>query len=194
MQINLDNSLAFLYLPKIKENMKLKLTLFLAAIFFSLQTNAQSKVGTVDSEYILSKMPQMNTLEVRMKSYGAKLDSSFSIKVKQYDLKVDAYNKIEKTLSDADRKTKYQEIVTLDQDLNKFRQNGTKLMQIRRDELLRPLYKKISDVIKEVSKANGYTQILTLTGNQFAFFDEKFDITTLVMKKMGIKDDITNNK
>ena len=62
------------------------------------------------------------------------------------------------------------------------------LMQLRRGEYMRPLYKKIADVVEQVAKENGYTQILTTTGNQFAYFDQKHDITKLVMEKMGIKE------
>jgi len=37
-----------------------------------------------------------------------------------------------------------------------------------------------------VAKENGYTQILTITGNEFAYIDSKFDITELVLKNLGI--------
>lgn len=166
--------------------MKLKLTLLLAIILSSFSVNAQTKLGTVDSEYILSLMPELETVTIRMKSYGAKLDSTFNIKVKEYDAKVDAYNKAEKTLSAAEKKTKYDELVALDQDLNKFRQNGATLMELRKDDLYKPLYNKMAEVIDVVAKENGYTQILTVSGNQFAYIDVKFDITDLVLKKLGI--------
>lgn len=169
--------------------MKLKITLLAAMLLSSFAIQAQNKVGTVDSEYVISKMPQLTAVQTRISSYGTKLDSSFSIKVKEYDTKVDAFNKAEKTMTEEVKKTKYAEIAELDQDLKKFRQNGAQLMQIRRDELLRPLYKKVTEVIAEVAKANGYSQILTITGNELAYLDTKYDITKLVLAKLGIKED-----
>jgi len=169
--------------------MKFKITLFIAILFSSLSIQAQNKVGTVDSEYILSKMPQMAAVQTRISDYGAKLDSSFNIKVKEYDAKVDAYKKAEKTMTDIVKKSKYEELANLEEDLQKFRQNGITMMQLRRSEYLKPLYKRITEVIAEVAKANGYSQILTITGNELAYLDSKFDITKLVMAKMGIKDD-----
>ena len=169
--------------------MKLKITLLAAMLLSSFAIQAQNKVGTVDSEYVISKMPQLTAVQTRISSYGAKLDSSFSIKVKEYDAKVDAFNKAEKTMTEEVKKTKYTEIAELDQELKKFRQNGAQLMQIRRDELLRPLYKKVTEVIAEVAKANGYSQILTITGNELAYLDTKYDITKLVLAKLGIKED-----
>ncbi len=52
---------------------------------------------------------------------------------------------------------------------------------------MRPLYNKLSEAIRDVSKANNFTQVLTITGNQFAYVDDKFDITKLVIDKLGIK-------
>ena len=38
---------------------------------------------------------------------------------------------------------------------------------------MRPLYKRVSDVIILVAKEKGYTQVLTSSGNEFAYLDEK---------------------
>jgi outer membrane protein len=74
----------------------------------------------------------------------------------------------------------------MEADIKKYQQNGNQLMKLKRDELMRPLYKKLNNAIKQVSKENKYTQVLTVTGNQFAFIDNNFDITTLVITKLGI--------
>ena len=85
------------------------------------------------------------------------------------------------------KKTVTNEIYALEQDIRKYEQNGKKLMQLKESELMRPLYAKLNKAIDEVVKANGYTQILTITGNQFAYIDQKFDITEAVLDKLGIE-------
>ena len=167
--------------------MKLKIT-FILALFFIGFTNAQTKVGTVDSELIISKMPQMKGVLQRVENYGKQLDSSFQIKATEYKSKIDSFKAEEKIMTDDDKKTRVQEIQVLEQEMAKFRQNGTAMMQIQREQSLRPLYKKVSEVIAEVAKENGYTQILTTTGNEFGYLDERFDITKLVLEKLGIKE------
>lgn len=167
--------------------MKTKIIVFIAVLFIGFTSNSQTKVGTVDSEYIITVMPQFNLVQERIKSYGAKLDSINNKKISEYDTKVKAFNAASKTLSDADKKTKYAELGKLNQDLAKFRENGTKMMQLRKDEFMRPLYKKVTDLTATVAKENGYTQILTITGNEFAYIDEKFDITKLILAKLGLK-------
>ena len=154
---------------------------------------AQTKVGTIDSDYIVNLMPEGQIVVKRSQNYGLKLDSSFSIKLKEFQAKVDNFKKNETILGVLAKKTAVKEITELEAEVKKYQENGQKLMQLKREELMRPLYKKLSVAIKEVAKANNYTQILTITGNQFAYIDNKFDITELVMDKLNIKKPAQNN-
>ena len=158
----------------------------IAIVLLSTISFAQSKVGTVDSEYIVNLMPETKIVLGRSQNYGAKLDSSFSIKVKSYQSKIDAFKKNEKTLGELAKQAEYKELAEMEADIKKYQQNGNKLMQLKQDELMRPLYKKLSDAIATVSKAGNYTQILTVSGNEFAYIDNNFDITELVLKNLGI--------
>ena len=166
--------------------MKLKITLL--AFIFTISANAQTKLGTVNSDIIIGKMPQMKLILKRVENYAKKLDSTFQVKFKGYQEKINAYKKDEGSSTIDQNKKKYNQIVTLEQEMQKFRENGTKLMQLRRNEFMRPLYQKLNKVIETVAKENGYTQILTTNGNEFAYVDLKHDITNLVLKKLGIKE------
>lgn len=161
--------------------------IFICLVLLSTISIAQSKVGTVDSNYIINIMPEAKIVLKRSQDYGAKLDSSFSIKLKEFQTKVDLYKKNEKTLGILAKKADQKELYDMETEIKKYQKNGSTLMQLKRDELMRPLYKKLSDAIASVAKANGYTQILTITGNEFAYINNKYDITDLVMKSLGIK-------
>ena len=168
--------------------MKIKITLLIATFFVCYSINAQTKVGTVDREYIIAKMPQLKSVQERINSYGSKLDSINKSKISLHDATVKKYNESAKTLSDADKKAKFTEISKLKQEIAQFQENGSKMMQLRRNDFMRPLYKKVNEVIEGIAKEKGYTQILTLTGNNFAYLDVKHDITKLVLEKLGIKE------
>jgi outer membrane protein len=165
--------------------MKSKITILFIA-FVSTLSIAQTKVGTINSEYIINIMPQTKIVVEKTQDYGAKLDSSFSIKANEYQGKIDDFRKNEAEYGELMKKTLVNEITLLEEEMKKYQENGNKLMQLRQNELMRPLYKVLNDAIEIVSKENKYTQILTTTGNQFAYLDEKFDITQLVMDKLGI--------
>mgnify|MGYP003987992989 CR=1 FL=1 len=66
--------------------------IFICIALLSTISIAQSKVGTVDTEYILKLMPETAIVSEKSQAYGARLDSSFSIKVKEYQTKIDILN------------------------------------------------------------------------------------------------------
>lgn len=166
--------------------MKLKI-LFVVFCMVNIFVTGQTKVGSINSELIIGLMPQTKKVISSLNVYAKQLDSSYQIKVKEYQGKVAAYQKLSKDVSDQFRKIKVDEITELERGLQNNKQNGGKLIQLKRDELMRPLYKKLSDLITEMAKAEGYTQILTTSGNEFAYADDKFDLTLKVMTKLGIK-------
>lgn len=166
--------------------MKSKITILFIA-FLSTLSIAQTKTGTVNSDYIINLMPEAKIVVKMSQSYGVKLDSSFSIKMKDYQDRVKEFRDKEKDMGALMKKTMVAELSTLEQDMKQYQNNGQKLMQLKQEELMRPLYNKLNDAIKVVVKENGYTHILTVTGNQFAYIDEKYDITELVMAKLEIK-------
>jgi outer membrane protein len=165
--------------------MKLKIafTLLIISTSFSI---AQNKVGTIDSDYIVNLMPETKVAMDTSQKYGSTLDSSFNIQVVDFKNRVDKYTMREKEMGVLEKKTIQQELAALEKELQKYQKNANMLLKLRRDELMRPLYKKLSDLIAVVSKENGYSQVFTITGNQFAYFDSNFDITKLVMDKLGI--------
>jgi outer membrane protein len=172
--------------------MKLKITILFIA-FISTFSIAQTKVGTIDSDYVMGLMPEAKIVLKRSQAYSAKLDSSFTIKVQKIQAKIEDFKKNEKEMGELMKKTMIKEISEEEQDIKKYQTNGNKLMQLKQNELMRPLYKMLSEAINSVAKENGYSQILTTTGNQFAYLDQKFDITKLVMAKLGIKEPEVKN-
>jgi len=182
-------SVAFLYLKlNNKYNfMNIKyISLSVAFMLFSISMIAQSKVGTVNVNEILTNLPEIVTVEKTVATYNGELEKTLNGKVTIYKTKLDLYKKNASTYSDIMKKTMGEELYNLENDIKKFQQNGSQLTKLKQDDLLRPLYKKISDMIAVVAKEQSYTQILTVDGNEFAYADEKFDITTIVKTKLGI--------
>jgi outer membrane protein len=159
--------------------MKSKITVLFIALLSTISI-AQTKVGTIDSDYIMSLMPEAKVVFERSQAYGAKLDSSFSLKTQDFQAKVQNFKNKEEEMGELMKKTIIKEISALEEDIKKYQSNGNKLMQ--------PLYKILNNAINTVAKENGYTQILTTKGNQFAYIDEKFDVTKLVIAELGIQE------
>lgn len=156
-------------------------------LLFTATTFAQSKIGTVDADFILTKMPELATANEEVRVYNLDLESQLKVKLEDYQAKIKLYQEGQASLSDEDRKTKQSEILTLEEDISKFRQNGSQLLQLKQSEVVQPLYKKIGEVVTVVAKEQGYTHVMTIgSNNNFAYADEGSDITMDVLKKMGI--------
>lgn len=165
----------------------MKKALFFICTLFTIISYSQTKVGTANTELIVGLMPETKKVLTLLNDYGKRLDSAYQIKIKEYQDKVASYQKLEATVSKEYQQIKLKELTDLEDGLKKSRATGNQLVQLKRNELMRPLYKKLSDVISEIAKEQGYTQILTSTGNEFAYIDEKYDITKLIIDKLGIK-------
>lgn len=159
----------------------------LAILLTSVSLNAQTKVGTIDAEFILAQMPETKTVEEDIKAYNLKLQEELQNTIKKYEELVAAYQTDNATLTEEDKAAKESEIISVENDIKNFRQKATVLMQVRRNELTQPLYMKIDAAMKTIIEKEKYTQIFNTSINGMAYADEKFDITDAVLTKLGIE-------
>jgi len=146
---------------------------------------AQSKVGTIDSDLVIASLDEVAQVQKDLEAYGADLDRQFKELVSKYQAAVEAYQKVEATATEDDKKKKQEEIVGMEQDIQRFRQNSQGLIQIKQNELMQPLYQKVGQALDAVAREQNYTQVLTLNAG-VAYFDPALDITDDVAKKLGV--------
>ncbi len=144
-----------------------------------------SKVGTIDVDYILSKMPEITTVRAGVETYGKGLDGELSGKLAKYDSLIKGYQANQATYGEAIKKGKQDEIIALETEMQQFRQNSVQLIQLKQQELMQPLYQKVGAALEVVAQEGGYSQVLT-SNSTVAYLDPQFDLTILVMKKLGI--------
>ena len=161
--------------------------LALAIFITSINIQAQTKVGTIDAEYILAQMPEVSTVEEGLKTYNLKLQGDLQASIAKYEELVASYQANTATFTEEEKTTKESEIISIENDIKSFRQKASTLMQLRRNELTQPLYLKIDEAMKAIIAEENYTQIFNTSINGLAYADEKYDITDAVMKKLGIE-------
>ncbi|MDP2686775.1 MAG: OmpH family outer membrane protein [Aequorivita sp.] len=157
----------------------------IAVFFISITAFAQGKVGAVDVEYILSKMPEMTTVQTQLETYGKQLDTDLNKKIDEYKKLAEEYKKGEATFTGEQKKEKQTALLTLDADIQKFQENGSKLMGIKQTEYLQPLYKKIGEALDKVAKAQNYTQVMQ-TNTDLVYLDPNYDLTVPILTELGI--------
>ena len=153
--------------------------------FIGLSTFAQGKVGTVDIDYILSNMPEMTSVQEQLETYGAQMDLDLNKKIEEYKALAETYKTGEAEFTLAQKKEKQTQLINLENDIQKFQQNGAKLMEIKQQEFLKPLYSKIGIALEKVAKAENYTQVMQSTVD-IVYLDPDYDLTMPIITEMGI--------
>ena len=125
-----------------------------------------------------------------MKTHGAQLENQMKAKYDDYQSKLKAYQSMPATTPEAIKADKERELAALQENMQKFQQDAQSSYQKKNAELMDPVYKKISKAIEEVAKENGFTFIINPQMQNGAdillFSDEKFNISDLVLKKLGV--------
>lgn len=163
-----------------------KLILFSCLALLSFSAIAQSKIGTIDAEFIISQMPEMTEVNEGLKTYNTELQADLETSISEYEKLVGAYKEENTTMTPEDKQTREGEIISLENNIKGFRQKASVMMQMKRNELTEPLYEKINVAMMEVINEEGYTQILHSGSNALAFSAEGSDITEKVIAKLGI--------
>lgn len=167
----------------------------LAALFCGLifTANAQDhaqKIGYAESEYILSQLPEFKKIESELKTHGEQLQNQIKAKAEDLQAKIKAYQNMPATTPDAIKADKEREIQSLQENYQKFQQDAQSSYQKKTADLMDPVYKKIGKAIEEVAKENGFSFIINPAiqngGDILLFSDEKYNISDLVLKKLGI--------
>ncbi len=158
----------------------------IAFLFICVSSFAQTKVGTIDVDFILSKMPELATVQKQVEDYTKGLDAELQVQSAAFTQAMEAYKRDEPSLTILQRKTKQDSILVMEQDINKFRQNGVTLIGLKREEYMQPLYDKLGTALEKVAEAEGYTQIL-LRNNDVVYLDNNYDVTVAVLKELGIE-------
>jgi len=163
--------------------------LTIAFLFITTSLLAQditSKVGTIDIQFILGKMPEIEVVKTQVDNYSKTLEADLKKKVTALEEELRKYQEEEASLTINQRKSKQDSILTMEDDVNKFRQNANQLIALKQDELMQPLYQKVGEVLEKIAQEQGYTQVLQRS-NDVVFIDNRFDLTIAILKEMGIE-------
>jgi len=155
-------------------------------LFLCVTGFAQSKVGTIDVDYIIGQMPELSSVQKQVKDYGDGLDADLQKKLNAYQIAIDKYKIDEAGLTINQKRGRQDSIIAMETDIQQFQQNGNQLIVLKQEEYLKPLYEKIGIALEKVAQAEGYTQVL-MRNNDVVYVDNRFDLTLTVLKELGIE-------
>lgn len=167
--------------------MKNILKLFVVALFvaFSVQTMAQSKIGHINFDELVSLMPGQDSINKALENYVAGLESQSMSMQTELESKYADYQANQATMSEIIRQTKEKEIMDLQQRIEAFNQQAQYDIQNKQFELTQPLLNRAQKAIEDVAKENGFTYIIN-SNVQILLYANGTDILPLVKTKLGL--------
>lgn len=175
---------------------KLLFAILLSVGTFAVQAQTTAlKIGYADVDYVISLMPEAKAVESELQTLNTQLQTQLQAKIQDYQQKLQAYQQGAATMADAIRADKEEELVSLEQNIQKFQQSAQQSLEKKRMTLMEPLYTKLGNAIDAVAKANGYTHILNgkIGGIDIVLYaQEQYDVSNLLLKQMGITPPASN--
>ena len=147
--------------------------------------NAQSKVAHINTQQLLSEMPEVITankeLEKLEKQYATQLETS----AKEFDTKVKSYSADAENQTDLINQQRQTELQDLQQRIAEFRQTAAQELQKKQAEMMRPLYDKARAAIETVAKAQSFDYVLDSSTGGSVILAEGKDLMADVKQQLG---------
>src|SRR5690606_9805851 len=94
-----------------------KIVFALALFLITLSTQAQSKIGTLDADYVLSQLPEIEEVNKGLETYNSELQKNLDSTITKYEVLIKDYQENSASLSEEDKKTKEGDIISLENDI-----------------------------------------------------------------------------
>lgn len=171
--------ITYFYFPEMKNFKIISLTLVLFSGVFSAQ-----KIGVVDTDYILSKMPQYKEAEQRMNGQITAWQTEIQTMQAEYEKKKATLENERVLLVGEQLKQREKEVDDLDKKIKNIINSrfGTKgEINNTRANLAKPFQDQIWNAIKTVSEKNSLGIVLDKNDNNVLFLEKRYDYTDKVL-------------
>ncbi len=154
------------------------------------QQPSVQKIGYADWDYIFAQLPEYKQIDSELKTFGTQLENQLKSKYQDYETKLKAYQGMPATTPDAIKADKERELGALQESIQKFQQDAQTSLQTKQTSLMEPVFAKVGKAIEVVAVENGYSFIINPQlvggGDILLYNDEKYNISSLVLKKLGV--------
>lgn len=159
--------------------------LFALGLMVAGEVNAQTKIGYISSQEVVSIMPETRKADSLLTDFRNALIQNATDKQNAFYAAIDKFNKDSATLSEAVKVVKRTELTKMSQELGGEEERIQQQLQQKQQELIQPINKKAYDAIQAVAKENSYVFVFEKEALLVAPPAE--DILPLVAKKLNIK-------
>lgn len=154
-----------------------------AAIFTFGANNANAqKMGHVDTNEIISKMPAYIDAQKQLQAVGKTYEDTFKTMTDEYQAKLKKYDGEAATAGDKLNEERGKEVQDMQKRISDYRDNASKELEAKQAEITKPIIEKVKASIKKVAKAKGIQYILNAEALLVA---DGPDLTADIKKDLG---------
>ncbi|HTO15022.1 MAG TPA: OmpH family outer membrane protein [Edaphocola sp.] len=164
----------------------MKKIILMAAVglIMSLTGNAQ-KQGFVNVGVLMHALPAYDKAEKDLNDYAKTFADALETMSKEYRTKVDAFKKEEKTMTEAMKEAKYQDIMSLEGRMSEYQESSQRKVADKQNTLMEPIIANMNKAITEYALSNNFDYIFSSEGLLFA--KDSDNLTPALITKMGGK-------
>jgi outer membrane protein len=157
---------------------------------------AQQKIGYIDSEYILNKLPEYATVQQKLDRLEQQWRSDIDDARARVDTLQEEFQARELLYTEEERTAKREAIQEARERVQELRQryfgpDGE--LYSRQKELMRPIQERVLAAVEEVATAEGYDYVFDKSGDfLFMFARDQYDVSDAVLREMGVTLDREN--
>ncbi len=163
-------------------------TLLFAAILFigaTSFTNAQSKVAHINTQDLVSSMPDMKTAQSQMEQLGKTYEADIKELATALQNKMKQYEAEAATQTEEENAKRVQEVQGMETNIRQYQANAQKDMQQKEVDLLKPITEKAKAAILKVARAQGFDYVLDSSQGGGVIMSDGKDLLADVKTELG---------
>lgn len=157
---------------------------------FPVTADAQQKIGYIDSQYILDRLPEYQTVQQKLDQVEQQWRSEIQDARDRVEELRQEYQARELLYTDEEREQRKQEITEARREVESLRQRyfgPDGQLFSRQRELMRPIQERILAAVEEVATSEGYDYVLDQSGDVlFMFARDQYDLSDTVLRELGV--------
>lgn len=142
---------------------------------------AELKIGFVNVPKVLEKAPQAESAKKRLEKEFAPRDKSLVAQQKELQALQEKITRDAAVMSESQRRDLEKDLVAKERDAKRAQQEFSEDFNLRRNEELGKLQRRIVESIRELAKEEGFDLLLT---DGVIFAADQLDVTAQVQKKL----------
>jgi len=156
---------------------------------FAVTTAQAQKIAYVDTEYILSNIPEYKIAQTQIEDLSAKWQKDIETRFAEIDKLYKTYEADATMLPEEMKRKRENEIINKEKevkDLQKQRFGQSGDLFKKRQELIKPIQDKVYNAIEAVSNQDNIAVVFDKSsGATMIYTNSKYDISDTVLKKLG---------